>query len=82
MSRRGGRLVRCGTGSGASRRRSRLLHRADGGARRGCDVVEEHFHQPQNLHELALALLAHPEGFEDMPGVMNSSGNRQSASEA
>jgi feruloyl-CoA synthase len=39
----------------------------DGVARRGSDVVEtEHFHRPQSLHELALALLAHP-GFQKTP---------------
>src|SRR3954453_12546679 len=33
----------------------------DGVAHRGRDFTNaEYFHQPQNLHELALALLAHP----------------------
>jgi hypothetical protein len=34
---------------------------------RGSDLIgAEHLHQPQNLHELALALLAHP-GFHKTP---------------
>ena len=66
MSRRGGRRsmwhrIRCLTASKPD------CSARDGVARRGGDVVErEHFHQPQNLHELALALLAHP-GFQKTP---------------
>ena len=39
----------------------------DGVAHRGSDLIgAEYLHQPQNLHELALALLAHP-GFQKTP---------------
>ena len=39
----------------------------DGVANRGSDLIgAEHLHQPQNLDELALALLTHP-GFQKPP---------------
>src|SRR5664279_4485260 len=39
----------------------------DGVAHRGSNLIgAEYLHQPQNLHELALALLAHP-GFQKTP---------------
>jgi len=48
----------------------------DGVARCGSDVVErEHFHQPQNLHELALACLP-IRASRRRRSAMNSSGNR------
>jgi hypothetical protein len=40
--------------------RDRIAHRS------GDLIGAEHLHQPQNLHELALTLLAHP-GFQKTP---------------
>src|SRR5689334_11367881 len=58
--------VRCGKAPGAYCIEADCSAR-DGVAYRGRDLTgAEYLHQPQNLHELAFALLAHP-GFQKTP---------------
>ena len=75
--------ARCGRAPSASRHRSRLLFARDGVADPGSDFIgAEYLHQPQNLDELALALLAHIRASRRRRSVANSSGSRQPASGA